>query len=501
MFACAEVGRTVDKKEYNRRLPKLREELLEVQGLLRESDFPVIVIFGGVDGGGKGESANYLSEWMDAHWLRTVAYDPPTTEEKERPRFWRYWRDLPPRGQIGIFLSSWYHSPLLNRVHGKSKLKAFQHSLREIRSFERTLADDGALIIKFWMHLGKDAQKKRFLDMENDPLLHWRVTERDWEHWRMYDQFVSVSETLIQETDLPEAPWKIIEGADPHFYGLEVGETILKRIRQHLKKSQELAKKRKKEPVKPGTRLSKKNALKGIDLEKSLEKKPYQLELERWQGRLNLLHRQAREKGIPMVLAFEGWDAGGKGGAIRRITAALDSRSYKVFPISAPTQEELAQHYLWRFWKQLPRAGKISIFDRSWYGRVLVERIEGFATAEEWKRAYQEICDFEGELVGHGTAVAKFWLHISKDEQKRRFEARQQVPYKRWKLTEEDWRNRDRWEEYEDAINDMIELTHTQDAPWVVVEGNNKRFARIKVLQEVCKALDRALHQHATCHG
>jgi polyphosphate kinase 2 (PPK2 family) len=190
---------------------------------------------------------------------------------------------------------------------------------------------------------------------------------------------------------------------------------------------------------------------------------------------------------------FEGWDAAGKGGAIRRVTAALDARDYKVIPIAAPTDEEKAHHYLWRFWRHLSKAGRVTIYDRSWYGRVLVERIEGFASTEEWMRAYSEINDFEEQLIDSGMVLGKFWVHITKEEQAARFEARAQIPWKAWKLTEEDWRNRDKWDAYESAVNDMIERTSTRKAPWTLIEGNNKHFARVKVLETVCEKLETAL--------
>jgi polyphosphate kinase 2 (PPK2 family) len=226
---------------------------------------------------------------------------------------------------------------------------------------------------------------------------------------------------------------------------------------------------------------------------KSLTKEEYSEKLKKYQARLNLLHRKARSKKISTILVFEGWDAAGKGGAIRRTTAALDARDYQVIPIAAPTDEELAHHYLWRFWRHLGRAGRVTIFDRSWYGRVLVERIEGFAGEKEWRRSYAEINNFERELVEHGIVLLKFWVNITKDEQEARFKARQEISYKRWKLTEEDWRNRERWDDYEIAVNDMVGQTSTRIAPWVLVEGNCKRYSRIKVLKTICSRLEERL--------
>jgi polyphosphate:AMP phosphotransferase len=500
MFETAELGQKVSKDEYRKREPVLRGQLLEAQADLREAGFPVIVLFAGVDGAGKGETTNVLNAWMDPRFIVTRAFDAPTTEEFERPYFWRFWRDLPPKGRLGIFLSAWYSDPLLERVHGKTEDAAFDRRLDEIVSFERTLADEGALILKFWMHLGKRAQRKRFKDLEKDPLTSWRVTEKDWAHWKMYEQFVTAAERLIMRTSTGDAPWTIVEGADPRYRSLRVGTVLLNGINRKLAEraaqtavaeangnvSDDAAPKR----VPFSLR---KTILADLDMDKVLEKKEYQARKIELQGRLNRLYRKAREKNASTILVFEGWDAAGKGGAIRRITPALDARAYRVISIAAPTDEEREQHYLWRFWRHLPRAGRFTIFDRSWYGRVLVERVEGFASEKEWRRAYGEINDFEQRLVDHGNILVKFWIHISKDVQEERFKARLEVPYKRWKITDEDWRNREKWDDYEVAVNTMIEKTSTRTAPWVLVEGNDKRFARIKVLEAVCENLERAL--------
>jgi polyphosphate kinase 2 (PPK2 family) len=211
------------------------------------------------------------------------------------------------------------------------------------------------------------------------------------------------------------------------------------------------------------------------------------------QARLAGLHQQAAAKKISTLLVFEGPDAAGKGGVIRRITEALDARYYKVFPFAAPTDVENAQHYLWRFWNCIGRAGRMGIFDRSWYGRVLVERIERFAGDDEWRRAFAEINDFEEQLIEHGIVLLKFWLQISKEEQLRRFKEREDISWKRWKLSEEDWRNRERWDDYALAAHEMIQQTSVMKSPWVLVENENKAYGRIKVLTAVCNALERSV--------
>jgi len=505
MFETAELGQKVSKSDYAARVPALREHLLEALGRLRKADFPVIVLFAGVDGAGKGETANLLTGWLDPRRIVTRAFGKSSEEEKERPAYWRYWRDLPPNGHIGLFLSAWYSQPLLNRVKGESSPGEFDDQLEKILSFERTLADDGALILKFWMHLGKKAQKRRFQTLEKDPLQAWRVTPKDWEHWREYDKFIGAAEHIIMRTSTGVAPWTIVEGGDERFRSLKVGDTLLEAIERRLDErpangtnafaAPPTAEQKDEDPDSgKDAPLLGPTILSNLVMTRKLTKQEYQHDLVKYQGRLNKLHRQALKKKVSTLLVFEGWDAAGKGGAIRRITSALDAREYQVLSIGAPTDEERVHHYLWRFWRHLSRAGRVLIFDRSWYGRVLVERVEGFATQSEWRRAYAEINDFEQQFLDHGIVLVKFWLHITKEEQAARFKSRQETPYKKWKLTDEDWRNREKWDEYETAVNDMIERTSTRISPWILVEGNDKRYARIKVLKALCDSMSKVLN-------
>lgn len=501
MFEAAELGRKISREDFDAMAPKLRSDLLNIQQELRGADFPVIIVFAGVDGAGKNESVNLINEWMDPRWLATHAYSPPSDEERERPRYWRYWRDLPPKGRIGLFLSSWYHRPLMTRALGEISMEQMDEHLERIVHFERTLADEGALIIKFWMHLSEKAQKKRLKKLEEDPLTAWQVTETDWKHYKLYDKFVAAAERLIMYTSKSHAQWSIVEGADPRYRSSVVLETMREAIQRHME-TREVTRKvaaemkrpsRKSGKTVPAVLAGQPSILSSLDMTQKLESEEYNRHLQEQRGRLAQLHRRAKEKGVSTVLVFEGWDAAGKGGTIRRLTAALNARDYQVIPIAAPTEEERAQHYLWRFWRHLSRAGRVTIFDRSWYGRVLVERVEGFASDEAWQRAYNEINDFEDQMVEGGIVLAKFWLHITPEEQLARFEARSQIPYKQWKLTDEDWRNRDKWPAYEAAVNDMVERTSTRRAPWTLVEANDKPHARVKVLTTVCDALETAL--------
>ena len=505
MFEAAELGRKVRKGEYARRAVGLREALLEAQRRLLSAPFSTVVVFAGVDGAGKGETVNLLHEWMDTRWLVTHAYGEPSDEERERPEYWRYWRDLPPRSRIGLFLSSWYSRPILDRVHRKIDRAAFDQRVDRIVQFERALTDDGTLLLKFWMHLDRKGQKARLEKLEHDPLTRWRVTRQLWANWRRYDDFVEAAEVAIRRTSVAPAPWLIVEGADERYRTLTVSEALLAAIERHLAsqgKTPPTTAARVSAPgrapaQRPAPRrtaaLSMPTILSHLDMTQAVPRRTYQVELERQQGRLNRLQRKAKVEGVSTILVFEGWDAAGKGGAIRRVTAALDSRDYQVIPVAAPTDEERAHHYLWRFWRHLARAGRVTVFDRSWYGRVLVERVEGFATEQEWRRAYAEINDFEEQLAEHGYVVVKYWMHITKEEQLARFKARAKTVHKRWKLTDEDWRNREKWGDYELAVNEMVERTSTQLAPWTLVEGNDKQFARLKVLKTVCDSLEASL--------
>lgn len=488
MFESAELGHKIDKATYARELPALREALLDAQfDLAQTARFPVLILVGGLDGAGKGETVNILNEWMDPRHIGTHAYGEPSGEELEHPAMWRFWRDLPPKGKIGVFFGSWYSWPILDRVLGKNKNAELDQQLEEIMRFERMLAAEGVLVLKFWLHLSKDGQKKRLESLEKNPKTRWRVTERDWLHFKLYDKFRKVSERVLRHTSTAEASWIVVEGADPNYRYLTVGKAILAALRKRL--SERDTQRQAIAPPLPPV-IDNLEVLQTLDLSKKLAKKSYEKALEKWQGRLNLLTRHTKFKQRAVVAVFEGWDAAGKGGTIRRITQALDARQYQITPIAAPTDEERAQPYLWRFWRHLPRRGHVAIFDRSWYGRVLVERVEGFCSEYDWMRAYSEINDFEEQLVMSDIIVAKFWLHISPEEQMRRFKEREQIGFKRFKLTEEDWRNHEKWPQYEAAVCDMVDRTSTDEAPWTLVEANDKYYARIKVLQTLCERIE-----------
>lgn len=493
MFDSAELGHKINKETYEKEVPQLRASLLNAQfDLAEDRTFSVIILAGGVDGAGKGETVNLLNEWMDPRHIQAHAMGEPTPEEQERPPMWRFWRALPPKGKIGIFFGSWYTDPIVKRVTGKSKTAKLNRSIDEINRFEKMLTDEGALIIKFWFHLSKKAQQKRLKALEKDPRTRWRVADTDWARFKIYKKFRKWSEHALRETSTDVAPWIVVEGANARYRSLTVGKLLLEALRKRLEQKEPSKAVVTAAPLRP--HIDNLNVLRSLDMSLTLTKPAFKSELEKYQGRLNQLMRSPKfKKKLSLIMAYEGADAGGKGGNIRRVTAALDARHYNIIPVAAPTEEEIAQPYLWRFWRHVPAKGRMTIFDRTWYGRVLVERVEGYCSEADWMRAYGEINDFEEQLVRNNILVIKFWLAISKEEQLRRFKEREKIAFKRFKITDEDWRNRGKWDDYEQAVCDMVDRTSTDIAPWILVEGNNKYHARIKVLKTLCDTVEAAL--------
>ena len=502
MFEAAELGHTLTPRHYDAELPTLRAELLDTHFALRKQHFPVIVIVSGADGAGKGELVHRLNEWLDPRGVETHAFWDTSDEERERPPYWRFWRAMPGRGRIGIFFGSWYTAPIIRRVYGKIKSSQLDAELDRIVSFEQMLVDDGTVFVKLWLHLPKKAQKQRIKKLEAAGL----AAPDDWAHYKSYDKFTKVSERALRRTDSAAAPWHVIEATDRRYRELTAGTILRDAIRAKFNEVDAAAARRaatpppvaiaakppKSQPVAAAPERTK-SVLGHVDLRQRLTDADYAEQLERLQRKLSKLAWAARAKHRSTVMVFEGWDAAGKGSASRRVTQAMDPRLYHVVGFAAPSDEERAQHYLWRFWRQLPRAGYCTIFDRSWYGRVLVERVEGFAPEADWSRAYHEINEFEEQLTQHGIIVNKFWIHINKAEQLRRFQERQAVAYKQHKITDEDWRNRKKWADYQRAVDDMVARCSTASAPWTLVAGNDKKFARVQILQTVVQRLDEAL--------
>jgi AMP-polyphosphate phosphotransferase len=484
MFEAVELGQKVSKQEYDAALPELRTRLLKAQAMLEGAGFPLIVLINGVDAAGKSETTNTLHEWLDARYLVSEAYSEPTEEERAHPEFWRFWRWLPPAGRIGIFQGNWYTRPIMTRARREIGAARFAHELERIRKFEQALADGGALFVKLWFHISKRDQRKRLERLESNPETRFRVSREDWRNNAMHQRILRVCEQAVRETSTGAAAWKVIEAADDRHRNLSAAREIVDQLEERLKNP------RVRPPAEPEPpRSDPQTLLDRIDLTQQVSKEEYDKRLPALLAKTNRLARRFLRRHESAIFVFEGVDAAGKGGAIRRIVRALDARQYRVIPVAAPNEEERAHHYLWRFYRQLPRRGKITIYDRSWYGRVLVERVEGFATREEWLRAYKEINDFEQELTNDGIVLVKFWLQISADEQLRRFQAREAEPWKQHKITPEDYRNRAKKNEYEVAAAEMLERCSTEYAPFVLVPAEDKRYARLTVLETICDKL------------
>ncbi|ABI56377.1 polyphosphate:AMP phosphotransferase [Alkalilimnicola ehrlichii MLHE-1] len=482
-----------DKKERKKTLQELRLKLLRSQLALSEAaEIPVVIMVTGQVGSGRGETVNLLNKWLENRGMETHAFGPPNDEERARPPMWRYWRSLPPAGRIGIYVNGWYGEAVIDRVQGLIGPAVLETRVEEVREFEKTLAAEGALILKFWYRISRERQAERLHQLESDPVNRWRVNELSWLRHEQFDAIDETAHQVVEATDSAWAPWHVLEGGHPERQTLQTAAIILDRMQDRLRgRREEVESARAPVKCRPARDPQ---TLEALDLTQTLDKTTYHEELTRWQDRLSQLVRDpVFRRDYAVVAVFEGHDAAGKGGSIHRVTAALDARHYRVISVAAPTDEERAQPWIWRFWRQLPSHGRMTIFDRSWYGRVLVERVEGFAERTDWRRAYGEINHFEQNLLRSNIILAKFWLAIDADEQLARFQARAETPWKAHKLTEEDWRNRERWDDYQAAINDMLRYTDTTAAPWHVIEANDKRFARVKVIKRLCAAIEGAM--------
>ena len=492
MLESAEIGHTVDKKTYAREEVRLREALLNAQfDLSAKARGPVLVIVSGVESGGRGEIANQLTMWMDPRHIRVRAFGPRSPEELARPPAWRYWQALPPTGRIGILMNAWYREALQERIAGRMDDAVLDAYLQQVRRQERMLSDEGVVLAKFWIHLSRDAQKKRIAALEADPRTSWRITPADKRALKLYSKSHTLWEHLLRETSTGMAPWYVVDGSDERYRNLAVGKILLDTLQRTIAAPAKRAPSVKAPPiisVADNVKL-----IRELELTKRMTENVYESAVAKHQRRLARLSRAKGFAERSLIVVFEGADAAGKGGAIRRVAGALDARFYTIVPIAAPTDEERVHPYLWRFWRHVPARGGITIFDRSWYGRVLVERVEGFCSADDWSRAFDEINHFEEQLVRHGAIVVKFWLQISKEEQLARFRARERTSFKTFKITAEDWRNRRKWGVYERAVCDMVDRTSTELAPWTLVEANDKRYARVKVLKTIVQRVESAL--------
>ncbi len=487
MLETIDLNVSLPKEETRKTLEELDIRLGLLQRELRDKGIPSIIIMEGWDAAGKGTAINRFLRPLDPRGFQVHATRSPTAEEAYHPPMWRFWQRLPKQGAIAVFDKSWYVHVLEDRVEENKSTDEWKLAYERIRTFERQLVDDGAVILKFWMHISKKEQAKRFQELENDNALSWRVTKEDRRRHKKYNEYYQAVEDMLVETSTANAPWTVIPAHDRRYAHVRIAETIAAAFEQALARPAPL-------PA-PAAKIPKRRVspLDRADLTRSIAREEYDKTIPSLQDEMRQLEHLLYGQRVPAIILYEGWDASGKGGNIKRLTRELDPRGYEVVPVAAPAGDEKVHHYLWRFWKAIPKAGHIAIFDRSWYGRVLVERVEGFATPQEWQRAYREINEFEQELVSYGTVLVKFWIHISPEEQLARFNERQNTPYKQWKITDEDWRNREKWGAYWDAVSEMIEKTSTTFAPWTIIEGNDKLYARIKTHRAVIEALSSRL--------
>lgn len=495
MLEKMDLQKTVDKEMYRHISDELWEKLGILQRSCRTEKLPIMIVFEGLGAAGKGVQINRLIQPLDPRGFDVYASRQADEEEVMRPFLWRYWTKTPEAGRIAIYDRSWYHKVTVERFEKVTKKRELAGAFEDITSFEKQLTDSGVVILKFFLCISKEEQKKRFKKLLSNKETAWKVSEGDLKRNKEYEKFMSMNEEMLEKTDTEYAPWTIIEATDKNYATMKIMAAVADRLHYELDRLHSHQAKEPAEAAAPLEDRFKNGVLSGVDLTKSLDKTVYKEKLDELQKKLEFLHSEIYRLRIPVVLGFEGWDAAGKGGAIRRLTSHLDPRGYKVCPTAAPNDIERVHHYLWRFWNNMPKAGHIAIFDRTWYGRVMVERIEGFCREEDWKRAYKEINEMEAHMANFGAVVLKFWLHIDKAEQERRFNERMSDPDKQWKITDEDWRNREKWDSYETAVNEMLMRTSTTYAPWIVVEGNCKYYSRVKVLQSVVDALEKKVKE------
>jgi len=498
-----DLSRKLSKAEYKAATDELELKLAALQRRAHELGVPVIVVFEGWDAAGKGTLINELILPLDPRGFKVHTTLAPNEEQALRPFLWRFWINTPARGRFAVFDRSWYRRALQDVVDGEVKEDELGQVFEDIRSFERQLADDGNVTIKLFLHISKKEQRKRFDKLRRNAATAWRVSEDDLKRHKQYKEHLVATERMLAETDSDFAPWTVVEATDRRFAAVKMFHRVIAALEAGIRDAEARAEQADRPPAKPRRGGAKPpqdippeqrtSILDGVDVSVELTRPQYDDRLDKRQERLRELEHEIYMRRVPVVMVYEGWDAAGKGGNIKRLTRDLDPRGYEVVPIAAPNDVERLHHYLWRFWTQMPKAGHMTIFDRSWYGRVMVERVEGLCSQAEWRRAYREINEMEKHLTGFGTVLVKFWLHIDADEQLRRFNQRESTPHKRWKITQEDWRNREKWDAYRLAVEEMLLRTSTPHAPWTIVESNCKWYARVKALDTVIEAIEAKL--------
>lgn len=503
MLDKIDLTKAMDKDEYKEKIEELSIRLGELQRLAKDAKIPVMLVFEGWDAAGKGTLINKVLQSLDPRGFNIYPTKLPTENERLHPFLWRFWTITPQNGRIAFYDRSWYRRVTIDRLDSQLNEEKINNSFEDIINFERQMADSGVVLLKFFLHISKKEQMKRFTKLQNDPATEWRVTKEDLHSHHYYDDYVKIYDDMIERTDFDYSPWIVIEANEKRYATIKIYRAIINAMEKALDAGQ----KKEQSPIMEDKKYGIYNAgasnnkllqnvplLDSVDLRCKIEDKDeYKKKLKYCQDKLRELEHEIYKKRIGVVIIYEGWDAAGKGGNIRRFVENLDPRGYEVVPVAAPNDEEKEHHYLWRFWRKMPKDGHLAIFDRSWYGRVMVERIEGFCSELEWNRAYREINEMEAHLAKHGVIVAKFWLHIDSDEQLNRFSERENIPEKNWKITSEDWRNREKWGDYKIAVNDMLKKTSTELSAWNIIESNDKLFGRIKVYETMIKLMEERL--------
>ena len=474
--------------EIDEGVEEAKKRLVDIQIQVKEKKLPVLVVLEGWDAAGKGSVLGKVIKDLDPRFFDVRTMDKPSEEELRRPFLYKYFAQLPEAGKFMFLEGGWMDELNSQLLHGKISEDEYERGIRSVECFERQLADNGYLLVKFFFHITKKEQRRRMDRLLEDKNTSWRVSDKDkWQN-KNYDKCCRQFDYFMQRFEDSRSPWNIIDAKHQKWAQLELMSVLLEKLDESLEAGVQ-------EAAIPENRFRLRSMpmLSEVELNQDMDVMEYRKQLAKCQKKLAKLHNELYRKKVPVIIAYEGWDAAGKGGNIKRIAGALDPRGYDVHPIASPEPHEKSRHYLWRFWTRLPKTGHIAIFDRTWYGRVMVERLEGFCSQNDWQRAYNEINEFERELKDWGAVIIKFWVQIDKETQLARFKDRENTPEKRWKITDEDWRNREKWEQYEDAVNEMLHRTSTDFAPWYILESNNKYYARIKALKIVIREIEKAL--------
>ena len=490
MLTDFEKAKQEDKAKVSQEIKNLRARLVAQQQQLRSGKLPVLVLIEGWSAAGKGSLIKEIISEMDPRFYQVTSLAIIPESDSRYPFLYPYANAIPENGQVVFLDSGWMESVVRKKLRLEITREEYKRRIRMVNEFERQLRDGGYLVLKIFLHIDREEQSDRLKSLSSSADTEWRVTKDDlWQH-QEYSHFLKAYDEFMEKTK-DAVSWHVLDGKKRKIAVRDALKLLVEKIDKALENGRYIG-----EPFEEKFPLIKMPRLKDVDLSPAISDEEYKKELKKLQSRLSELHNVIYRKKIPVILCYEGWDAAGKGGNIRRVAYPLDPRGVDVHPIASPEPHELNRQFLWRFWTRLPRTGHICIFDRTWYGRVMVERLEGFCTEKDWQRAYNEINEFERQLTDWGAVVMKFWIHIDQDTQLARFTDRQNTPEKQWKITEEDWRNREKWPQYEVAVDEMLHKTSTENAPWYIIESNDKKYARIKVLRLIVKKLEKACDEY-----